>query len=370
MMDIKKSLNYIKPTMVTLSLATLSLLTACGGGGGSSNDSINNTTTPNPTVNTDTRTAEAVAFELLNRNRTQCGFGALTRNQALDITASNHANYMRVVSESNKLPIPSHEETTLTANGTTLANTGVVNPYFSGYSLLERLNPTTLGSNAVKTNYAESSYAENLAMQTLSTSNTNFVMNSNVAVQNRMLGLLAAPYHMQGLLVPQFKEVGIGYQEAKWLRDGIYRIGSILEVVTALPKDAPLEEPSQTVSYPCEGVMTAYELTDEQPNPFADGRNLKIHPVGQPIYVRAPSNKVIVDGSATISYNGQSVGYLHKLMASNDINKKLSPNEMVFIPDNKLQPNTTYRVNYLIMFTDGTRENRSFNFTTQPMVND
>lgn len=368
MTDAKKSRNYLKPTMFTLSLATLSLLTACGGGGGSSNDSINNSTTP--TVNTDTRMAEAVAFDLLNHNRTQCGFGALTRNPALDITASNHANYMRVVSETNKLAIPTHEEATLTDNkGATLLNTGVTNPYFSGYALLDRLNPTTLGSNATKTNYAWGGYGENLAMQTVTTSNANFVMNSNLAVQNRMLGLLAAPYHMQGLLVPQFKEVGIGYQEAKWSTNA-YHVGSILEVVTALSKGASLEEPNKTVSYPCEGVVTAYELTNEQPNPFADGRNLEANPVGQPIYVRAPSDKVIQDGSANISYNGQSVGYIHKLTASNDINKKLSPNEIVFIPDNKLQPNTTYRVNYSIMFTDGTRENRSFNFVTQPLVND
>lgn len=125
--------------MLTL-LATS--LTACGGGGesGSSDSSStpSSTTSPTPIPTSPTNsTVELAAMKLLNENRSQCGFGSLTANQNLNLTAMNHANYMASVTEINKQPFASHEEQAETG----LLDTGITNPYYSGSNLTTRLNP-------------------------------------------------------------------------------------------------------------------------------------------------------------------------------------------------------------------------------------
>lgn len=390
MASVQKSVNFTKQTLslsVVIGLATI--LTACGGGGGggsSSNTAVNpqpainttptttapiSTTTTNPTVPpaTTATTPEQAAFNLLNRNRTQCGFGGLTLNQSLTNTATNHANYLKLVSESNNTAFASHNEKAESfQNGTTLANTGIASPYFSGLSLNERLSPTTLGGSAIRTNYASMGHVENIAMATLTTSAANYAINKTAMAEDMLRGLFAAPYHMQGLLYPSFKDVGINYQLAQWSANGGYSHGSILELVSALASGSQISEPTQTLSFPCDNVVTAYELNNEYPNPFSN-RDLSANPVGQPIYVRANSTRTIVDGSATVSVNGQSVGYINTLTAATDPNKLIQPYEIVFIPNSPLLPSTTYQVNYQIRFADGATETKNFSFTTQAKTN-
>lgn len=375
-------INFTKQTLsIAMGVAFAGVLTACGGGGGGSSsysdttsttvEPINSTTTtPSTTTTTDANSPEQAAFRLFNANRSQCGFGSLTMNQALNNTASNHANYLKLASESNGLAFASHNETAETyQNGTPLANTGVVSPYYSGFSLAERLSPTTLGSKAIATRYADNGYVENIAVSTLSTSNSGYSVNKVAATESMLRGLFAAPYHMRGLLYPGFKDVGISYQLAQWTGNGSYHHGSILELVSALSAGSSPTEPTQTLHFPCDNVVTAYELNDETPNPFGTNRNLTTNPVGQPIYVKANSAKSVVSASATLSSNGQSVGYIHTLTASNDPNKLLALYEVVFIPDTPLQPSTRYQATYQLKFSDGSTENKSFSFTTQPKTN-
>lgn len=381
--------NFIKQTLVvavTVGFATL--VTACGGGGSSNTTANNNppvvtqptisptpatadpiattpTTNPVPST-TNATTPEQAAFTLLNYNRTQCGFGAMTVNTALNITASNHANYLRTVSESNQLPFASHNEMTETyTNGTALVNTGAINPYYSGLTLSQRLNPTILGDSAVTTKYAYGSNVENLAMATLRTNATSYNVNKVARAEEMLRGLFAAPYHMQGLLHPAFKEVGISYQLAQWSNGGYNYYGNILELASAFPTGSQTVEPTQTLNFPCDNITTAYELNNESPNPFGTTRDLKTNPVGQPIYVRAPASKTIDFVSGSITANGQSVSNVHILTATNDPNKLLQPYEAVLIPLMPLQPSTTYQVTYQVRFSDGTTENKSFSFKTQ-----
>lgn len=357
-------------TAVTVGLATL--LTACGGGGGSSSSTSTpsiNTQTPsnNPNSTVDVAGApEQATLNLLNYNRTQCGFGALTPNQALNTATSNHANYLKSVSESNQMAFASHNEQAETlSNGVVLSNTGVTNPYYSGLTLGDRLNPTTLGTAAVRTQYPNNGYVENLGMTSIQTTNMNYVVDKVTATENSLRGLFAAPYHMQGLLHPAFKEVGISYQLAQWQNGGYRTFGNILELAAALPMNSGVTEPTRTLNFPCDNVVTAYELNNEYPNPFGTTRDLATHPVGQPIYVRGVANKAIVAISGTVSTNGQASSNLYTLTASNDPNKILQPNEAMLIPLNPLQPDTTYQASYQVKFSDGSTENQNFSFRTQ-----
>lgn len=79
----------------------------------------------------------------------------------------------------------------------------------------------------------------------------------------------------------------------------------------------------------------------------------------------APSDKVIGSASMTLSENGQSAGYIHVMTKDNDPNGSLAANEVVFMPDAPLKPNTLYQATYRLTYTDGSAANQSIKFTTK-----
>ena len=111
----------MKPVKKQITVAVLTLLTACGGGGGGSNSttptandiatfgsgtvaSTTTTTLSTPLLSSIVTTQppsttyapnsyESKAFDLLNHERSSCGYGNLTQNEKLDLAAKNHANY-------------------------------------------------------------------------------------------------------------------------------------------------------------------------------------------------------------------------------------------------------------------------------------
>ena len=367
--------NFFNRAIILTLLATS--LTACGGGGSGNSDSSNPAPIPAPTPNptpiptspttiTPTNSAvELAAMKLLNENRSQCGFGSLTANQNLNLTAMNHANYMASVTETNKQPFASHEEQAETG----LLDTGITNPYYSGIDLATRLNPLTLGKNAVSTHYDYQGQGENISLSNFSTKDSSYTVNDTATVEAMLYNLFAAPYHLRSLVYPQFTEVGLSYQLVKWTANNEINHTSLLEIVSALPSSQKYIENTKLLNFPCDGVTTDYKLTDETPNPFGTTRNLKYQPTGQPVYVLAPSDKIIKDATISMTINGQSVGVIHKLMAANDPNRLLKDNEIVFMPDRELQPSSTYQVSYQLFYTDGTySQPRSFSFATQPKL--
>ena len=368
-MDTLLSNNFFNRAIILTLLATS--LTACGGGGSSNSDSSNPTPTPtpiptSPTTITPTNSAvELVAMKLLNENRSQCGFGSLTANQNLNLTAMNHASYIASVTEINKQPFASHEEQAETG----LLDTGIINPYYSGIDLATRLNPSTLGKNAVSTHYDDQAQGENISLSNFSTKDSGYTVNDTATVEAMLYNLFAAPYHLRTLVYPQFTEVGLSYQLVKWTVNNQINHTSLLEIVSALPSSQKYIENTKLLNFPCDGVTTDYKLTDETPNPFGTTRNLKDQPIGQPVYVLAPFDKIIKDATISMTINGQSVGVIHKLMAANDPNRSLKDNEIVFMPDRELQPSSTYQVSYQLSYTDGTySQPRSFSFATQPKL--
>ena len=173
-MDMLLSNNFFNRAIMLTLLATL--LTACGGGGSGNSDSSltpSSTTSPTPIPTPTTNsTVELAAIKLLNENRSQCGFGSLTANQNLNLTAMNHASYMASVTETNKQPFASHEERVETG----LLDTGITNPYYSGIDLATRLNPSTLGKKAVSTHYDYQGQGENISLSNFSTKDSSYTI--------------------------------------------------------------------------------------------------------------------------------------------------------------------------------------------------
>ncbi len=361
-MDTLLSNNFFNRAILLTLLATS--LTACGGGGESSNSDSSSTPsspTPIPTPTTNS-TVELAAMKLLNENRSQCGFGTLTANQNLNLTAINHANYMASVTETNKQPFASHEEQAETG----LLDTGITNPYYSGIDLATRLNPLTLGKNAVNTHYTYQAQGENISLSNFSIKDSSYTVNDAATVESMLYNLFAAPYHLRTLVYPQFTEVGLSYQLVKWTANNEINHTSLLEIVSALPSSQKYIENTKLLNFPCNGITTDYKLEDETPNPFGTTRNLKDQPTGQPVYVLAPFDKTIAEATATITQNGTSIGVIHTLTSLSDPNKLLSKNEVIFIPDLPLKPNTSYQVSYQLVYNDGQKTTNQFTFKTRP----
>ena len=334
--------------------------TATTGGTGSTN-----TTTNTPAViNRNLQRAEDATLAALNKHRQTCNFGKLTANSALNVSAANHADYLAWVTKSNYYPYSAHEEVAQTFT----TDTGITSPYYSGFKLADRLNPTRMGGNAVPTRYAARLSGENLAMAAFATTDGTYVANAEKDAQARLTGLLAAPYHLRALVHPDFTEIGISYRQITWQQDKWHNDVSLLELVSASPASQASYPNTQLRHYPCEGLTTAYQLDNEQPNPFGTTRDLKKYPIGQPIYVLAPEDKVIEKASAVITGNGESIAKIHLLTQQNDPNKTLAKNEVVFMPDKPLTPNTQYQASYQLTYASGETVTNRFSFTTEPKI--
>lgn len=373
-----------------LALSVSTLLSACGGSGGggsSANTSSNtspsaNTTTPptgnettNPITTTPTETTatnatpangsvEQTIIAALNAKRTQCGFGGVQYDSELTKAAANHANYLGYISEKNKTDYGSHNEGTVSG----LIGTGTENPYYTGFSVSDRVKtPANKGNLAQAVNYNYTAVAENISLSTLTTVST--TVDAASTSQTMLNSLLAAPYHMRGLVSPSLNQVGVNYSQTTWQNTNNKNILSLLELVSAAAANQAQVSNASLLTYPCGGSEnTEYELTDETPNPIP-GRDLQANPVGQPIYILAPANKTIQNIEATIAtQNGMSASNLTMLTREKDPNKILKANEAFIIPETALQPLTKYTVTYRVTYTTGEIASNKFDFSTKAKV--
>jgi len=338
-------------------LLICSILVACGGGGGdgssSSSGSGGRTTAPGTgttVVRVDPLTApagslllaatpvssysgeELAAYNTFNTARTQCGFGYLTQNTRLDTAAFNHINWM--VNNNTA----SHYE----VSGTT------------GFTGINPWNRMT----AAGYNWSLSSEV----MAVLYTSNkTNWGTNG-------ARSLLAAPYHLQGLMWGVI-DIGISVKSGATSGADINAPGatpvSWLVADTGSPSSNPgqAQTTSQVLTYPCQGsTNTAYEMRGESPNPIP-GRDLASSPIGQPIFVQVLHGQNLTINSATLTGPFGSVVLRPTMTASNDPNARIYSNQAMIIPDAPLTPNTTYTAS-ITGTNNSTAFSRTFTFTT------
>ncbi len=328
---------FFRPTFSRLPVAfALAFgLVACGGGGGDSTSTTTNATAATYVPGS----AELGAFTVLQTARTQCGFGAVTRNTQLDAASLAHAKYLVDLSFSNGTSIISHDETF-----------GV--PGFTG---------ADLGARAIYQGYIYGAVAEILEATSwdFRTQQTFPTMTERGA--NSMRNLMNTVYHLSGAMY-EGGDVGMGaymntikINSTTWREE--YRFGALVGYRhTASPITLGA---TQVVTYPCAGtsnIPTSFDPSNESPNPFPGRTQL----VGPPIYVKAGQSLSNVTG--TVSRNGVSVGVI-LLTASNDPNFEVASNEVFVIPNSPLSGNSNYQVG-LAGFVGTTPFTRTFTFST------
>jgi len=336
-------------------IATCGLgLSACGGGGGSSSSSTTPPTssvvTPSPSVvassvdivntaptaPTGYGVEELAAYNRFNNHRSQCGFGYLTQNTALDTSAGNHLRWMVA---NNTV---SHTEVlgTTAYTGSTAQSRMIAAGYLSGTQFGEVL---TGGSFVAKTGFG---------------------------VTGARL-LLAAPYHLLSLMGSN-RDIGIRLQSdgAPSTSADITYTGSstvtwlVADMAASVSRPVQLQTSNEVLTYPCQGVTdTDYEVRAESPNPVP-ARDLSVQPIGQPVLIQALRGRVLVISSVTLTGPLGSVALLPTMTSSNDPNSILASNQAMVMPSAPLSANSTYTV--AVSGTQGgVVFSKSFSFTTR-----
>ena len=353
---------------LSLVMAGVVLITGCGGGGGSDSASATPALAPAPTpaatvpvpvappavsaVKADPENAslvvaaldanyvagieEATTFQLLNQERSRCGFGKLTQNAALDKAALAHASWV------NQNALVSHIET----KGT---------PGFTGEQVFDRV---------VAAGYANTTI--DMAHEEGTVESGNAVAKTGVGTRG-MRRLLSGPYHANGLLGSS-RDVGVAavlsdVGTTKWA-------GLWLKLSSTVNAGPQLIAGTDVVTYPCDGTTgTAFALTNETPNPVP-GRDLLAKPLGQPVMVRLRDGHQLTIASARMTEvaTGVEIPMRPPITSANDPTSPcrvgcFQSNEGYVIPDVSLKATTAYRV-AISGTNDGKAFSRTFTFTT------
>lgn len=323
-----------KTTSITrvIALSVTAVLAACGGGGGGTTAS----TAPTPAAPVTLATAlvtsvpattytgeQANAFNLLNAERSRCGFGLLTQNAALDAAAAAHVNYTFVPGQD------AHSETP-------------GQPGFSGATVVDRANAKGYGGKAT-------------------TTSEGMTAGNGISV---VRGLLSGPYHMQTAL-DGFRDVGVAFQSNPQIADAPLFVINYGYFPVAGPQ---LPAGTDVLTYPCDGSTGIKEqLKGESPNPVP-GRDLGVNPIGTPVLIKVkPGNSLVITNVSMVSTTQGTPVALRPVIsgtALNDPNLMFLPNEAYVAPDAPLTRLTQYTVTFSgsnngVVFT-----NRSFSFTT------
>ncbi|WP_157039390.1 CAP domain-containing protein [Aquincola tertiaricarbonis] len=351
-------IRFASHTTFALLVVAAAALSACGGGGGGGDSTSTSPLSPRPptvpevpsvpvppvvapapskpvTVDPVTTvpaptympgSVAAVAFDLLNSERSRCGFGKVAQNAKLDTAAGWHAEYQRLRFMDGE------------------AGGHLEDANKSGF---QAITPNERGTKA---GYVGGS-GEFISYRGIGTAS-----NMGDALVRSLLGSV---YHLAGSF-DGYRDAGVGVSFAE---GGLNPVAT-LNWTVGQPTDVPRQEPADVVTYPCEGTTGVQpSMRGEAPDPFAGLGFAADEHVGQPIYVRAPAGKEIDLLSATItSSTGDSIPvFLYH--ASQDPHKVLTGNQAFVIPRQGLAQETTYTVQ-VQGTTDGIGFARTFSFTT------
>lgn len=334
-----------------LAVATAALLVACGGGGSSTAPvSYIATCTGGSTVTSTISQADAAAkcpnvgsatlvlsvpistypavseekaaFDLLNAERSRCGFGLLAQNTQLDAAAKGHADYQ------------------------------IVNNILSHFEDLQKYPLGFTGATAY--DRAVSAKYTSAALVGDEISNTNVDIQFGVG---GVRGLLSAPYHLSGLM-QGWKDIGISVRRSTDV-SATASPRTVLQINTGLKNTDNRQQlaAASVVTYPCKGSTGVNrQLLSESPNPVP-GRDLSTNPIGASIYIAVRYGSTL--GISTVSMRetvtNMSVVLRTPVLAANDPNGLLASHEGYVAPDGPLKPFTNYTV-----FVTGTNNGSAF----------
>ncbi|WP_175772988.1 CAP domain-containing protein [Paraburkholderia phenazinium] len=305
-MKIKK-----QTALTALAFAVSLVLSACGGGGGSGSSTPASTTAPpsgagsaNSATSANVSTpqyasgsAQLAAFNLLNQQRQQCGFPALTENTQLDQAAAAHATYEQALNLSTDTEVSGNPGFTGTAYTDRAVHFGFPGGIGVGGVSGGLYGPTT----------NEAQYGQSLIYY-----------------------FLAGVYHAPAMMDP-VTDVGVG--EVDKSSNGATAVWASLSFANlqSMTTSGPL-------TFPCQGTTgVAYEGVTEDPTPPNTNGSW-----GTPLTVIGNPTDTIVLQSATLTDTSGHVIMLQLLDSANDPNKELQPYEASAYPTSALSPNTTY----------------------------
>ncbi len=315
-------------------------LTACGGGGGGGGGGGNTvspiaasvqatspliTNVPTPTYTGE----ELIAFNTLNSEREQCGFGKLTQNAKLDVASTGHVDWLLLNNRYGH-----YQE--------------VGTPGFTGIFPEDRI--------------AAASYSPNVRFASTESSTTNI---GDMAGQAEFLtrDLMNAPYHEIGML-RGFIDVGVSFKELKTPTNLVGRYVLNFDFGAKDSQGLQTASAGTVRTYPCQGSTGIRPaLYAEEPSPVP-GRNLLLNPLGTNIAVIGDAGKTIAITSATMfGPNSLPVPLRTAVTAWTDATGLLQANEAFISADVPLTANTIYTVSITGM-NGGTAFSRNFSFTT------
>ena len=358
-------------------ISTTLTLVACGGGSDSTTSTVIapqtpqsvpiQTTVPEPPLAAGT--SMRLALDYLNRQRVQCGFGALRYNTRLQVAGEKHAYYAN-------------------ANGTHpqfhphIEVTGLVG--FTAAWPTERARLQGYQTNGAEVGEIGLPPSQYTATVDLYRSSALHLIETEV-----MRGLSIAPYHAMHFF-GAYTEVGIGMDKTETLLPASqFFIGNVpikrpesiqlnysIYAMLGFGMDQLGQQPpagSGVRTYPCEGstdVSPALygEWTDPTLGPgVTPGRDLGKNPTGSTIMVIGEMNQPLVLQSASLTrvQTGEAVGMYSIRTKANDPMAVYYRNNWTgyAMPDRALEPNTQYRAQ-LTGTSGGVPFTRSFTFTT------
>lgn len=408
---------------LTAAMVTTLLLSACGGGSGSdsgssSTSSDDNTTssappqtitppsiskpapntpdeppsieppTAKPTVaqdkissikNSNHANAALAGSNLISLERQSCGLSGLQYDEALAAISQKHAQYnQHMFSSARLIGMNEHHEDALKGYE---HMTGSNNPFFTGRTFKDRLEAAP---------YFSQSYGatENIARKTYFSSNQMIDDPSTSSIQMAR-SLLAAPYHLKQLTNPAMNKTGaalVAY--TPYGKNPDTNKGYIFVNTSASTKSVSNKAPKGIFTYPCAGTSgTVTALYHESPNPVkGTGRNLRVSPIGQPIYVSMPSAQRIKVSNIKIYDAARKITVPTELLDSDNdpykgTNYKIPTNEAFILPtpdnfksckkgstregkDCGLHGNTSYQVSFDVLVDNKDSISKSFTFMT------
>ena len=278
---------------------------------------------------------ELAAFNLLNKERSWCGFGTLKQNAALDQAAKNHADWQNF------------------------------NLYFSHFE--SPLYPDKFTANAPYDREVLAGYVFGLGGSgSEAFVNWPFSVTKKGKGTESVRGLLNAPYHMRGIL-EGYQDVGVAVRDSVDVNKTTNTAVAQYQFAYTSSKGIASQTSSEVRTYPCEGTTgTDYKLTAEEPNPVP-GRDLRTNPLGGSVLVQLRYGNKLAFTSATMTQvsgdgAGTAVTLRDPVTSANSGNAFLS-HQGYIVADAPLLPNTAYQV--LINGTNnGTAFSRQFTFTT------
>jgi len=281
---------------------------------------------------------ELAAYNAVSLARTNCGFGGVNQNSALDAATLNHNGYMAL-----NYQFGHYETVGLTGyTGNQPYQRGVAAGYPNTWTHYTEV--LSMATNAPKAGFG-------------------------------LLGarrLLAAPYHLMGIMDVD-REVGVSVRSAAQSGSGadyiVTNLGWAPSVYLSIDFAAQPSMPAQhqssadVLTYPCAGVTgTVYQITAETPDPIP-ARNLVTSPIGQPVFVQVLAGQTLVITNASVIGPTGAVALLPTMTSANDPNGELSASQAIIMPSVPLAPNRSYAVS-ITGTNNGVAFSRNFTFTT------